>query len=260
MEIFVSIVLSANGMDGNVPRKNQTFSRILQIRQDALQMWRWVQVPCRVVGNNSVKVARDVSIPNHAKNISNHVIGAKVNVSIFEELNGIRNQTTFRHAKEIIQGFEATLSLSWSEGPLSTIFLVDARRRHFLPAFPGDCHFVCIGKMTNPSSLLVHGKPANTKAWVKLEPNVQHFHRIVSIMNQTFQCHIVNQLQEFLGVGDEGVIVIFGIGKSLMGVSFHASRCRVYFLGLTKSNRSYLSKVHVRIGKDGIVGTTFLFR
>jgi hypothetical protein len=51
-----------------------------------------------------------MGIPNRTENVIYNVVGTIFNLSIFEELDGVRNQATFSHTKQVIQWLEATLA------------------------------------------------------------------------------------------------------------------------------------------------------
>jgi hypothetical protein len=89
-----------------VPRKDKTFPRVLQILQYRFQMRCRIKIHFRIVGHDPMEVTRNVCIPNGSQNIRYDVGGTIVNLPILEVLNSIGNQTTLRHAKQIVQGLE----------------------------------------------------------------------------------------------------------------------------------------------------------
>jgi hypothetical protein len=80
-------------------------SGAFQICQDALQMGSRVEVFFGVVGNDSMKISANVRVSDGSENVIDDIVGAKIEFRFFEKLNRVRNQTTFRHTKEVIQRF-----------------------------------------------------------------------------------------------------------------------------------------------------------
>jgi hypothetical protein len=63
-----------------------------------------VKVQSRVVCHDTMKVTRNMCITDRTQYVCYGIGRAVIDLVVFEELDRICNQTTFGHAKQIIQG------------------------------------------------------------------------------------------------------------------------------------------------------------
>mmetsp|Transcript_27942 Transcript_27942/g.50872 ORF Transcript_27942/g.50872 Transcript_27942/m.50872 type:complete len:401 (+) Transcript_27942:2027-3229(+) len=213
---------------GGVGHENETFAAGLESIQDLFEVRSGVEIFAGIFGNETVKVATNVSTSHTFENIIDDIGRIKRNFSGLEEVDRVGNETAFGHAKQIIQGFKALLSLLWSHGPFSRILGYESGTGYLVSPLPCYRHLMRIGQVTNPSRFSIDRQPSNAKSWIKFEPRIEHFQWILVVSDQSLQCHIVNELQQLLIVCDQRIIII-------------------------KSHRTDFAQIYIGVGKDSFM-------
>mmetsp|Transcript_8882 Transcript_8882/g.24598 ORF Transcript_8882/g.24598 Transcript_8882/m.24598 type:complete len:262 (+) Transcript_8882:1198-1983(+) len=184
-------------------------------------MRRLLKVAIWIGGDQTMKIARNMRLANGRQDVINHVLSMKGNISILEKLDCVRNQATFRHAKQVVQWLESSSTFRGCHAPLSTVFGVNSGCGDFLAPFPSHGHFVGVRQVTNPPRFGIHSQTANAKVGIILHScRLQHFDWILFISDQPFESHIINQLEQFFSVCHQCVVKI-------------------------KTHRIHLSKIHI---------------
>lgn len=78
-----------------------------------------------ISGDDSMKVSTDVCFSNGGQNIRHDILGEVGDISVFKELDSIRNETAFGHGEEIIEWFESFLPFARLKASFAPILFVD---------------------------------------------------------------------------------------------------------------------------------------
>lgn len=111
---------------GGVADKDKTLTRLLQLAQNVFQVRRRIKVALRILGDQTVKVPRQVSRRDRIQHVRDNVLRAIRNVAVLEELDGIGNQAALGHGKEVVERLESLLAIGGRQCALAAVLFKDA--------------------------------------------------------------------------------------------------------------------------------------
>ena len=111
---------------GRIADKNQSFASIFETLQHVLQMRGRIKVGFGILRHETMKLSGQVRVGHSLEHIRDYVLGTVGNVAVLEELDRVGNETTFGHAKDIIQRFETFAAFRRRQGPFASVFFKNA--------------------------------------------------------------------------------------------------------------------------------------
>mmetsp|Transcript_58933 Transcript_58933/g.70282 ORF Transcript_58933/g.70282 Transcript_58933/m.70282 type:complete len:232 (+) Transcript_58933:878-1573(+) len=160
-----------------------------------------------------MKIPTHVRLPNGTQNVTNRTLRTKRYTLPLKILHRIRNQTTLRHTKQIIQRLQPLLPLRRYQLPLTRILPHQCPPPHLLPPEPRHRHMVRVTQLTNPTIVQIHGKAADGERGVERHAiggpvAVPHFFGVLFFVHEPFERHVIDDGEEEGGVRDKGVVEV----------------------------------------------------